>query len=455
MTPTPPSFPQSWTMPQPFPPTPPTMPPPPTLPASQASVCHPTQLCSLSQPIPISPSQPRSTGTTPHRSPSNSGPIEATRVYGFDWNENWQADREQYDNQKVNGLTFPRVIRSSALTQKLDIEGCDPLALPVAALLYQQANNHWLRKLAHGRDLYLIPTGEIAAVVFATELLSQLRRRNRGIDLDRLDRVSQVRARHDGKTVDKTSNTKYAAQLLAEHIQGWLPIRSTDPDSQHEITNLRSQLAGPGQRLGDESTEVSTPPRTGQQSSSSQSAPIQRALLGPGAPSPPPSFDPGCLLIIPHMSNTWLTDNVPTGLADRTFAKWPKELQFSEVQRNVLTANIAKADTWWANQPAEAVETIQKVAVMMGIPVTLLQKNFNATNLIKVLTAAISMTSSTSPEETQAQSASILSSSSPCDDPGRVHFNTLHHVIHHFSFSRVSYCTDPYDGPVHHPRPPA
>ena len=125
-----------------------------------------TQLCSLSQPIPISPSQPRSTGTTPHRSPSNSGPIEATRVYGFDWNENWQADREQYDNQKVNGLTFPRVIRSSALTQKLDIEGCDPLALPVAAMLYQQANNHWLRKLAHGRDLYLIPTGEIAAVVF-------------------------------------------------------------------------------------------------------------------------------------------------------------------------------------------------------------------------------------------------------------------------------------------------
>jgi hypothetical protein len=155
------------------------------------------------------------------------------------------------------------------------------------------------------------------------------------------------------------------------------------------------------------------------------------------------------------MSNTWLTDNVPTGLADRTFAKWPKELQLSEVQRNVLTANIAKADTWWANQPAEAVETIQKVAVMMGIPVTLLQKNFNATNLIRVLTAAISMASSTSPEETQAQSASILSSSSPCDDPGRVHFNTLHHVIHHFSFSRVSYCTDPYDGPVHHPRPPA
>jgi len=38
------------------------------------------------------------------------------------------------------------------------------------------------------------------------------------------------------------------------------------------------------------------------------------------------------------------------------------------------------------------VETIQKVAVMMGIPVCQLQKNFNATNLIKALTVAITMT---------------------------------------------------------------
>ena len=99
----------------------------------------------------------------------------------------------------------------------------------------------------------------------------------------------------------------------------------------------------------------------------------------------PPSFDPACLFTIPRLSNTWLTDNVPTGLADRTFAKWLKDLP-------VLVSNIAKADTWWANQPADAVETIQKVAVMMGIPVCLLQRNFNASNLIKVLTVAINMT---------------------------------------------------------------
>ena len=128
-------------------------------------------------------SQPRPFET---RSNSQRGPEyqEATRTYGFDLNPHWQEDKDHYDNQKVNGLTFPRTIRQSAFTQKLDIEGCDPLSLPLAALLYQQANNFWLRKLAHGREVYMIPTGDIAAVVFMTELLTQLR--SKGVDLDKV-----------------------------------------------------------------------------------------------------------------------------------------------------------------------------------------------------------------------------------------------------------------------------
>ena len=84
---------------------------------------------------------------------SNSGTTEAPRVYGFDLDENWQGDREHYDNQKVNGLTSP-VIKSSAFTQKLDIEGCDPLALPVAALPAGQQSlasktGPWERVVSH------------------------------------------------------------------------------------------------------------------------------------------------------------------------------------------------------------------------------------------------------------------------------------------------------------------
>ena len=79
---------------------------------------------------------------------------------------------------------------------------------------------------------------------------------------------------------------------------------------------------------------------------------------------------------------------MPPGLAIRAFNKWLRDLPVSEAQRTVLMTNIAKTETWWERQPAEALETVQ----MMGIPVGMLNKNFDASNLIKHLTAAISMT---------------------------------------------------------------
>ena len=201
-------------------------------------------------------------------------------------------------------LTFPRTIRQSAFTQKLDIEGCDPLSLPLAALLYQQANNFWLRKLAHGREVYMIPTGDIAAVVFMTELLTQLR--NKGVDLDT---VSHCRARQDGKLLGKTSNTKYAAQQIADIIHSWVPTRTTDPDTQHELTQLRSQLAQLRQTVGEDNGVTSTPPTTGPSASSPVTTPIQRALLNNSnnpSPPPPPGFDPSSLLVCPTTVNPWL-----------------------------------------------------------------------------------------------------------------------------------------------------
>ena len=53
---------------------------------------------------------------------------------------------------------------------------------------------------------------------------------------------------------------------------------------------------------------------------------------------------------------------------------------------------------WRSNQPAEAIETVERVAVMMGIPVSLLGKNYDALNLLKVMTAAVSMTNWLAPQ---------------------------------------------------------
>ena len=266
----------AWPNPQ-FPPAPPSSPPPTlaypfpprptTPPCSPTLPCPPTQATSPSTPS-IPSSQPRHAGTPCTNSPGGHTTVDDSRTYGFDLNPHWQEDKDHYDNQKINGLTFPRSIRQSAFTQKLDIEGCDPLKLPVAALLYQQANNFWLRKLAHGRELYLIPTGDIAAVVFMTELLTQLR--NKGVDLDK---VSSCKARQDGKLLDKTNNTKYAAQQIADLIHSWVPTRTADPDTQHELTQLRSQLAQLRQQLGEETGEPSTPGTTGPSASSPASTP--------------------------------------------------------------------------------------------------------------------------------------------------------------------------------------
>ena len=110
------------------------------------------------------------------------------------------------------------------------------------------------------------------------------------------------------------------------------------------------------------------------------------------APPAPPGFDPSSLLVGTTTLNPWLAQHMPTTLAVRAFNKWLKDLPLSDPKRKVLMDNISKTEEWWANQPSEAIETVERVAVMMGIPVSLLGKNYDALNLLRVMTAAISLT---------------------------------------------------------------
>ena len=207
-----------------------------------------------------------------------------------------------------------------------------------------------------------------------------------------IDRVCSSKARQDGKLLDKTQNTKCAAQQVADLIHSWVPTRSADPDTQQELTQLRSQLAQLRQQLGEEPNN-SDP--TGPSASSPPANPIHAALMrssGNPAPPAPPAFDPSSLLVGTTTPNPWLAQHLPSSLAARTFQKWLKKLPISEPKRKVLNDNIAKTETWWNNQPAEAIETVTRVAVIMGIPVSLMGKNMDALNLLKTMTAAITMT---------------------------------------------------------------
>ena len=133
----------------------------------------------------------------------------------------------------------------------------------------------------------------------------------------------------------------------------------------------------------------------------------------------PPVFEPASLLTLPTTTNPWLVDNMPSTLAVRSFGKWLKFLPISEAQRAMLTTNIAKTEAWWGRQPAEALETVQRVAVMMGIPVSLMSQNYDVTNFLRAMTAAISMTNWLAPSLRKKLKHKVLQS----------HLQALHSMI--------------------------
>jgi hypothetical protein len=54
------------------------------------------------------------------------------------------------------GLDLPMTIRSSKFTQYKDVEGMDPLQVPLGKFslsIYIGLRNDWLRRLAHGREV--------------------------------------------------------------------------------------------------------------------------------------------------------------------------------------------------------------------------------------------------------------------------------------------------------------
>eukprot|EP00435_Cladocopium_sp_Y103_P041120 s2481_g11.t1 len=172
-------------------------------------------------------------------------------------------------------------------------------------------------------------------------------------------------------------------------------MKATDPSSQHTITQLQQQVAELKQRLGDAPDnappESSTPPpSTSSPSASHPTSPIARTLQG-NAAAPTPAFEPASLLVIPTTTNAWLTDHPITSLAVRTFNQWLRDLDLPPAKQATVEKNLAKVEEWWNAQPDSAVDTVQRTALMMGLPVSILKGNFNDKTLVKILTVAITM----------------------------------------------------------------
>ena len=177
----------------------------------------------------------------------------------------------------------------------------DPLQIPLRKFLYQGLNNTRLRRIAHGRDVFVLPFDNIGTTVFVAELVQQLKARN--VDLDRL---AAYRTRQQGTQLQQ-KEAQHMAREVAQHMQSWLPTPvAPDPTSQQRILDLEAQLAA---LKGQQSTD--NPPSGTAPSGSTTTAPIIQSLNGYRILLPPPSHRAPCWSCLALQTLGWKPTRSP------------------------------------------------------------------------------------------------------------------------------------------------
>ena len=372
-------------------------PPPPHFPPVQ-----PRQLFPATQPF-IPQSQPYTPPSTPHPSPPPTS--SPARAYDLKINNTWTQDTDHdYDSTKQNGLELFRTIRASQFSSQMGIEGCDPLALPLSAMLYATTDHQSLRRLSHGREVYIIPTSDIASCIFMTKLNQELKRR--GVDLDR---ASQTYCREQlQQTLDRSTATQKAAEAIAQTIQRWIPIGTPDPTAHARIADLTNQLAAAQaelQRQQNPQTPQScapTLPATTPSATPTSTAPILRSLQGQSPANPPQetTFEPSTLLVQQTNANVdnFFQQHPVTKLNQKNYQQWTDSLAMDPAKKATVQKHLEKTLEWWRQQPDSAYNTLGRVAVGLGIPPQIIPSNTKSQaadaaweNLVRILVTAISM----------------------------------------------------------------
>ena len=136
------------------------------------------------------------------------------------------------------------------------------------------------------------------------------------------------------------------------------------------------------------SRNVQNPPST-PDTSGPASTPIARALQGQASAST--TFDPATLLVSPGSVNPWLVDNQPLSLTETQYKKWFKDLKLPQHKLDTLEKQLEKVTEWWQNQPDDAVKTIQRASVAMGIDPCKHKGAATDEIVLKVMTVAMLM----------------------------------------------------------------
>ena len=105
----------------------------------------------------------------------------------------WKPDADFHDTGKANGIDFPSHRPLQQISQFKDIEGMDPLQIPLWKFLYQGLNNTWLRRMLTDETSTSCPSTTSGRPSSSPELVQQLKSRN--LDLDRFGRLQMQTTR--------------------------------------------------------------------------------------------------------------------------------------------------------------------------------------------------------------------------------------------------------------------
>ena len=220
------------------------------------------------------------------------------------------------------------------------------------------------------------PLTTLARLFFWPSLVQQLKSRNVG-----LDRLAAYRSRQQGTQLQQKEATQAMAREVAQHMQSWLPTSAApDPSSQQRILQLEAQLAELKSKPANGESQSETTP-----SGSTPTPPIIQALHGqvPAAST----FSPSSLLVMPGAPNAWLDNRPIPSISQTAYTKWLRDLKLPQPKVDVLERNMEKALEWWNQQPDSANDTLQRVAVGMGLHPSKLNKN-NIELVLRVMTVA-------------------------------------------------------------------
>ena len=236
-------------------------------------------------------------------------------------------------------------------------------------------------------------------------------------------------------------------------MQSWIPVKATDPDSQHEITQLRQQVAQLRQRVGDTQSEADPPTSSTPAGPSVPVPPIQQSLQGANAPPAPPAFEPQCLLTMPGNTNSWLTAHLPGSLNQRTVTSRINKLNLPPAQkkhrpdqlgesRNVVVPTTRQrcrhhpeGGDYDGHSPQPSSEELWRRSTDPRPHVGHLDDQ---------------LTSSHSASEAQAQTPSTTPSVAPFDDSCAFFAHSVYYVRQPFCVLQLSHCPGAVNAPVHH-----